>query len=225
MTSLQRTSLTHSLLFVSATPVLLALYTLLARQSISPGELVGVGIGAVGTITLAGGASVSAEQKVSIVGDLIALSASAAMIPYLLVGRQLRPWMPVFVYAAPVTALAAFLLSLSGLLLENDSHPLGWLGLGTVYGADTFRYTLYVLYLALVPGLVGHTGLNALLRHFPPLIITLVLNMEPLVGSVMGWVAGVQAAPGAFTYLGGGLVFVSTAIVTWASSARERDGG
>lgn len=39
-------------------------------------------------------------------GDLAALCASLAIIVYLLVGRSLRQWMPLFVYAFPGGALA-----------------------------------------------------------------------------------------------------------------------
>ena len=65
-------------------------------------------------------------------------------------------------------------------------------------------------------------GFNTLLRHLDPLIISLACNMEPLLGSLMGWAAGVLTAPGAWTYVGGGLVLASTATVSIASHRREK---
>lgn len=41
--------------------------------------------------------------QVTIVGDLACIVASTAVIAYLSVGRHLRSWMPLFVYAFPVT--------------------------------------------------------------------------------------------------------------------------
>ena len=43
-----------------------------------------------------------------------------------------------------------------------------------------------VTYLALGPGLVGHTGYNSVLRYVSPLAVSISLTMEPLFGSVLG---------------------------------------
>jgi drug/metabolite transporter (DMT)-like permease len=216
--SVQLTSLTHSLLFVSATPVLLAVLTLIRRQPISAGELAGTGIGFIGTLVLA--SSAVSEEEVTVVGDLLALSASAAVIPYLLIGRKLRAWMPLFIYAAPVTCLAALQLSIASLLFEGSK--IFTAGGGGVFGwAGSIHFLPFVLYLGLVPGIVGHTGINALLKYMHPLIITLVLNVEPPVGAVMGYLLGVSSAPGWLTYAGGALILLSTCVVSYASSVRE----
>lgn len=60
--SVQATSLTHSLLFVSATPLFLAGGTWLLRKPISAGELAGTGVGAVGAVLLATDAARSDGQ-------------------------------------------------------------------------------------------------------------------------------------------------------------------
>ena len=41
--------------------------------------------------------------QVSLLGDLSSLCAAFSMIGYLEVGRRLRAWMPIFLYACPVT--------------------------------------------------------------------------------------------------------------------------
>jgi drug/metabolite transporter (DMT)-like permease len=216
--SVQRTSLTHSLLFVSATPVLLALLTLIRRQPISVGELYGTALGFIGTLVLS--SSAVSEEEVTVLGDLLALSASAAVIPYLLIGRKLRSWMPLFIYAAPVTLLAAFQLTLAAILVEGSKCFVS--GSGGVFGwAGSMHFLPFVLYLGLVPGIIGHTGINALLKYMHPLIITLVLNVEPPVGAVMGYLVGVSNAPGWLTYAGGVLVLLSTCVVSYGSSLRD----
>ena len=42
----------------------------------------------------------------------------------------------------------------------------------------------------------GHTGFNYLVKYVHPLIISLVLTLEPLVGSMLGWARGVAPLPG-----------------------------
>ena len=96
--SVEATSLTHSLLFVSATPLFLAAGTWLLRKPISAGELAGTAAGLAGGVLLATAAARS-DAQVTVRGDLAALSASLAFVGYLLIGQRLRTWMPLFVYA------------------------------------------------------------------------------------------------------------------------------
>ena len=164
------------------------------------------------------------------------------------------------------------------MLLEGAGAGVGG-GRGSVWGwLASAHYLPYVLYLALVPGIVGHTGrwaggqrqagggsggggarggahtparvdtqacgchplcsappplppppgFNGVLAHLSPLVISLACNMEPLIGSLLGWAARVVAPPGAWTWVGGALVLASTALVSVAQhrrEARERERG
>jgi drug/metabolite transporter (DMT)-like permease len=218
---LEHTSLTHSLVFVSFTPVLLAAGQFALRHPVSKGELIGSAVALLGGIFMAGGASARKEQEVHAAGDLASLLAAFAMVGYLSIGRRLRHWMPTFVYAAPVTAVAALVLSLAGLAVEGVSvvrsgkHGVfGWMGSG--------RHALVVLYLSCVPGIVGHTGFNMLLKHLTALIVALAFQLEPLVGSVIGYVFGVMHAPGVFTYIGGSIVLAATVAVSVSANYRKR---
>jgi drug/metabolite transporter (DMT)-like permease len=85
------------------------------------------------------------------------------------------------------------------------SGVFGWLGAA---------WFAYVAYLALGPGLVGHTGINAVLRWLPPLVISMVLIMEPVIGSLIGWMLGVDVIPGAWTLLGGAGMIAGLILVT-----------
>jgi hypothetical protein len=78
-------------------------------------------------------------------------------------GKRLRAYQPVFVYAMPVTAIGATLLTLCGLAFEAhtffgaDRHGVfGWLA--------SAHYAPFVIYLGAMGGIVGHTGLNTLLK-------------------------------------------------------------
>eukprot|EP00887_Chlorella_sp_A99_P004149 scaffold23.g4149.t1 len=204
--SVEHTSLTHSLLFVSATPLLLTL------------------VGLVGAVLLATAAA-RTDRQVTVAGDLAALCASLAIIVYLLVGRSLRQWMPLFVYTFPVTALAAVELTTAGAALEGARFTAA--GAHGVFGwAASPHYLPLVLYLAgpgrAGPGIVGPTGFNSLLRYLPPLVISLACNLEPLIGSLLGWAVGVASTPGPWTYCDGALIMGSTALVSVASSRREK---
>lgn len=83
-----------------------------------------------------------------------------AIIGYLHAGRILRAWMPIFLYALPVTGLAAVLLSAVSMLLEGTA--LNKLGAEGVFGYLEHRRFWLVLYLAIGPGLTfPHSQLDA----------------------------------------------------------------
>jgi len=218
---LQHTSLTHSLLFVCCAPLLMALGMWALRMSISRGEVGGTLLGFLGGVLLAVGPRSAREaQEVTVAGDLASLMAAVAFVGYMAAGRTLRRFMPIFVYAAPVTGVAAAQLTLLGLAFErhtvigaSNDGVLGWLA--------SARYAPWVVYLAVGPGIVGHTGFNTLLRYLTPLTVSLAFQLEPLVGTLIGWAAGVAPAPGWSTYVGGAVVLASTCAVTYAATQRE----
>lgn len=251
--SLQLTSLPHSVLIISLSPVLLVLHARFVGGpgAVALGEGLGVALAAAGAVVLSagaaaaspkggagsggGGASSSAHDvPASLLGDAAALAGCASVIPYLLIGRRLRtasaaspdapPPLPLFLYTAPVTTVAAALLTVAGALI--DSPPtlaesiFGWLLPG---GGGLTSYGPRVLYLAVFPGIVGHTGFNFLLAHVAPLAVSLALDLECVVAPVMARLAGVTVAPlGVSTWVGGAMLVAAAVIVTVAGARRER---
>ncbi|KAK9915319.1 hypothetical protein WJX75_007587 [Coccomyxa subellipsoidea] len=116
---IDHTSLTHALLYVSITPILIAAGMWAMNKPLSKGENIGTGIGAMGGLLLA--FSGVKEGEVTFVGDFACVIASLAVIAYLSIGRHLRAWMPLFVYAFPVTGSAAGILTLSAVSFGGAS--------------------------------------------------------------------------------------------------------
>ena len=80
-----------------------------------------------------------------------------------------------------------------------------------------------VLYLSVVPGILGHLGFNIVLKYGAPrLLLTLSLAIEPLLGSLIGWSVGLAEAPGIFTWIGGAVLLISTLLVVVAGHRREQ---
>ncbi|KDD74340.1 hypothetical protein H632_c1389p1 [Helicosporidium sp. ATCC 50920] len=236
--ALHHTSLTHALLLICSTPILLTVLALLRSQPLSWGELSGTAAAALGSALLAlgsgtthassrggqvglDGGSSTGPVSPSWQGDLAALLGAVAAIPYFTIGQNLRQWMPVFVYACPVTLVGAVVLASSSLLFEPVSL-LGRQEAGVFGWVWNFKMTLCVLYLSVVPGIVGHTGLNTLLKYHTPLVLSLALTSESLIGSAMGWAVGVVALPGVWTWVGGAVVLASTVAVVLSQHVRER---
>ena len=202
--SLDQTTLTHSLLFVTAHPLVivvgmavLAPFFARVRRPMEA-ETIGAVICFVGAgVTLLDAGSDQGDQTVSILGDVLAFGGAVFVVGYIVVGRILRTWMPIFVYAFPVTLIGGLLLLPCSWLFEPsfaDFGAAGWV--------DPAYFRTF-LALALFAGLLGHTGLNTCLRYISPLVVSISVTMEPVLGSIIGWVFFETGVPGLWTQLGG----------------------
>ncbi len=209
--SLDHTSLTHSLLFVTAHPLVIVVGMVILGKSLSPREMAGAIVGFIGAgVVLLG---VQSEGDATLIGDTAAFIGAVAIVGYLAAGRVLRRWVPLFIYAFPVTVIASLLLVLSSILLEGTGFSSEHSHL-EVFGWLKFSWLSAVIYLALVPGLVGHTGINGVLRYLDPLVISVAVLFEPLIGSVIGWALGTTTVPAVHTWVGGMFLIGGVILVT-----------
>ena len=210
--SLDNTTLPRSLLFVTSHPLVIVCGLLLLRKPIKSKSAIGAVIGFLGAsiVILAG----ESEGDATLVGDLFAFLGAVTVVGYFAAGRILRSWMPLFIYAFPVTFIAAVLLSISSIFGEGStvsmSNPdvslFGWL--------LSSKWTILIFYLAIGPGLVGHTGLNGVLKWVSPLLVSSCLVMEPLIGSIIGYYFVSTEIPVFETIFGGVIMIIGTLMVT-----------
>jgi len=215
--SLDRTTLTHSLLFVTAHPLVIIIGLWLLRKPATKMQSIGALVGFIGAAVVVGGGA--SETGVSLYGDFLAFLGAVTVVGYLAIGRMVRGWMPLFLYAFPVTLVSAIALTAWAILSEGLTFNLD--DMTGAFGWISITWILYVGYLALGPGLLGHTGINAVLRWIPPLTISMMLIMEPVIGSIIGWIVGVDSIPQIWTLIGGLLMVSGLALVTFDSESEE----
>lgn len=242
--SVDHTSLAHSLLLVWTTPLLLVLLMFLrywvAKQRAGGGgstgrvplgdsegpppplpptllESAGAGVGFLGVALLLSSVSSSnvEDRGVTIAGDAAALLGAAAIIPYLEGGAKLRAWMPLFVYALPVTLGASLWLALASLVLEGGQGATFWgTGPTAIFGFLGSPRRFGVAFgAASVSGILGHTLVNLAVKHISPLLISVSCLSEPLLGSLLGYAIGVQGVPGAMTAIAAPLLILGGVLV------------
>ncbi|MFL2963693.1 MAG: DMT family transporter [Candidatus Thalassarchaeaceae archaeon] len=211
--SLDNTSLVHSLLFVTTHPIIIVLMMPILGSSVSKSHIVGAFLGVFGAIITFG--DIEKGSEITFIGDLAAFMGAVTVVGYMFIGRHLRSkrQMPVFVYAFPVTFGAGIWLAFSALLFEpvsiSDTVPESEL-----FGWMDSVWLLWVFYLSLGPGLAGHTGINTVLKWFPPILVSVVLLFEPVIGGLIGWLFTDQITLGYWTLLGGPIMLIGAIIVT-----------
>ena len=211
--SLDNTSLVHSLLFVNSHPLVLVAIMPLLGSAVSRGHIAGALIGFTGAaVTLL---EVGGGGEASLVGDAAAFLGAVTVVGYLLAGRHLRSarGLPIFIYAFPVTLGAGIWLSASSIVMEGSSIS-SVAPEGSLFGWADVSWLPWVAYLSLGPGLCGHTGINTVLRWIPPIVVSISLLLEPILGAVIGWLWTREVEMGLFTVIGGAMMIAGAMLVT-----------
>ena len=203
VTSLDYTSQTHSLLFITAHPlvILIGMFVFVRRPNRL--ELVG-GIAAFtgAAISMLDAGDVQGDRSVTFFGDQLAFLGAVFVVGYIVCGRILREWMPLFLYAFPVTLIGGLLLVPASYLLESDYSDFGAFG---YLGHETL---VWFVLLAFIAGILGHTGLNYCLKYVSPLLISISVTLEPVLGSLIGWMFFSTGIPGMWTWIGGPILML-----------------
>ncbi len=199
--SLERISVAASVSLVTATPLLLAGWSLITgRDRPKPALWGALALAAVGVGFIAGadlglsrpdGVSLgsAASQRSALVGDALALLGAVAIAGYMLLVRRLGPQLPVLAFMGLATAVAAAAL-LSGAALVGlplrPPHAQAWWAL---------------LVAAVVPQLVGHGLLTWSLRAATPTQVGVATVGEPVGASLLAWWIFAEV-PGPWTLVG-----------------------
>lgn len=212
VTSLDHTSLAHSLLFVTSHPIIIVAGTALLVRRPHKLETTGAILGLIGAgITLLDATN---SGEVTLFGDFLAFLGAVTVVGYIVAGRILREWMPVFVYAVPVTLLGGILLIPISILMGEETAALGWVE------SDLLGWFVLLAFLA---GIVGHTGLNACLRWLTPLTISFAVTLEPIIGAFIGWFFFDEGVPGQWTWFGGLILITGIMLVIKGGAEGELD--
>jgi len=220
--SLDATSLTHSLLFVTSHPIIIVIgMMVLAKTSKDVefphrNEILGAMIGFLGaSLTLTSLGEQQGDHVVTLYGDLLAFAGGVFVVGYIVCGRVLRIWMPIFLYAFPVTLIGGVLLIPASYVLESnftDFGPFGWLAM---------EFLPWFLLLAAISGFLGHTGLNTCLRYVSPLVVSVAVTLEPVIGTLIGWLFFDSGTPDHRTVLGGMILLVGLLMVVIVQESEQ----
>lgn len=204
--SLEHTSVASSVVIVTSNPVMVAIgAALFLRERNSPRMVAGIAVAVAGGIVIAVGDWDLGDRR--IFGDLLALLGAVAVAGYYIAGRSLRERLSILGYVAPVYGTAAVILAAAALATGSpftgfDVEVYGWL-----------------LLLAMLPQLVGHSSLNWSLGYLPATLVATAVMAEPIGASLLAW-AVLDEAPPVTTAAGGALVLAG--VFTTLTRARPR---
>ncbi len=192
ITSLERRTVLISVVLVSTGPIWVALLErFFLGTQIARAVLVGLGATVIGGVLIAFGGSgdLSALGRNPTLGSLLALLGAIALAVYLIIGRKLRAEMPLLPYIWLVYGCAAVTLII---VLIVTQTPI------TGYPSQSY---LWMLCIALLPQLIGHTSFNYALRYLPATVVGVIGQMEPIGSSIIALFV-FREAPGTVALIG-----------------------
>jgi drug/metabolite transporter (DMT)-like permease len=192
ITSLKYIPIATSVVLVNSHPlfVVIASYFFLGERPTSR-SLIGTAIGLAGMVVISHDAL--GDLQLAMKGDGLALLGALAVVGYFIIGRKARARVSLLGYVTPLYAACSLLLLICVLIAGNSLGP---------YGVSTWAY---LIALAVVPTIIGHTVFNWAIKHVRPTAISVAFLGEPVVASVLALIFFGQRPPLA-TFIGGAFV-------------------
>lgn len=215
ITSLEYTSVASSVVLVATSPLWVALLApITIREPVARPVFWGMGLALVGG-TIVGlsdsctwtGVEISCPSFSEFVageaflGDFLALAGAWAGAGYLLIGRRLREKMSLIPYIFVVYGMAALILNL---FMFSAGQ--------TLSGYPPMVY-VWLLLLALVPQLLGHSTFNWALRYLSAAYVSVTLLGEPIGSAILAYFF-LREVPSAMMAFGAILILVGIYIAS-----------
>jgi drug/metabolite transporter (DMT)-like permease len=194
ISSLEHTTVASSVLFVSTHPVFVGLGSVLFLRE-RPSRILAVGI----ALAVVGGALIGFGDLrfggSALRGDLLALGGGVMAAVYFLIGRRVRRTVSLFEYVAVSYGTAAALVLL--LCLATRTPVVG-------YAPTTYAY---LVLLAVVPQLIGHSTINWALRRLSASRVSVFVLGEPVCSALLA-IGVFGEVPGGLNLLGAAIILV-----------------
>ena len=155
-------------------------------------------------------------------GNWLAFSASVGMAAYLVIAKNLRSKVDLFVFMFSLFLFASIFLLvamvLAGEPMSVSLHP--------VYGIFGWMTPVQdrlplELYMAIVCNIIGTTGYIAVMKYFDPVVISMVMLTEPVIAAFLGVLVGVDQLPGMQVWIGDAIVCTGSVLVIYSGSRKK----
>lgn len=212
VTSLEYTSVLISTVIVTTSPIWVALLEFIfLRTKLSPPVMLGLAIAIAGglVIGLSGGADIEGAKTNHLLGGALALAGSISVAIYFVVGRKLRAKMPVIPYIWLVYGCAGVILI--GVVALNGIPIVG-------YSPSAY---LWLVAVAVLPQLIGHSSLNYAIGYLPATIVSIITQTEPI-GSAMLALLLFSEVPTAVQIVGSAVILGGVTLATLAPARKAK---
>lgn len=205
--SFEYTSVLVSVVLVNTNPLIVAiLEVFFLRARLGSWVIAGLAVGIIGSVIVAlppdGALSLGGNP---LLGSLLAIIGSITVAFYFVIGRKLRARLSLLPYIWLVYGCAALTLLIVILLMRIPV---------TGYSAKGY---LWLLAMAVIPQLIGHSSLNFALKYFPATYVGVTAQLEPVLGALIAFFL-FQEVPFAVQIIGSAVVLTGVVLASVGQS-------
>lgn len=180
ISSLQYTSVASSVVLVTMNPIFVGILSfLILKEKLHFTLIIGIILSVLGSVILTIGDSgvdgFAITNSTALWGDVLALTGALMASFYLLIGSRIRERIDLMSYITVVYSFSAVFLVLVSLVMGLSF---------TGYKSESY---LYMLLLAVLPQLLGHTSFNWALKHLKSSMVAVTTMGEPIGASVLAF--------------------------------------
>ena len=206
ISSLKYTSVASSVVIVTTNPVFVAVFSFLFLRERQPAELIsGAVLCVAGSALIAIGdggiAGLAAAGSHAVTGDALALAGAVAGSGYIIAGSRVRERIDTIPFITIVFTIAAVILLAV------------CLALGTPFGGYRSSSYFFMVLIALVPQLIGHTAFIWALGHLRAGMVAVTILGEPVGATILAWFIFGETV-GAVQFAGMMLIFSAIVITS-----------
>ena len=178
--SLKYTSVASSVVLVTTNPIFVGIFPWLILREKQHGEIiVGTILCLIGSVVIAAGDSglhaLVPVNSMALTGDILALVGAVMASAYLVTGSRVQERLDILTYITIVYTTSALFLVLIALATGVSF---------TGYRSSSY---LYLVLLAVVPQLVGHTAINWALRHLRAGMVAISILGEAIGATILAY--------------------------------------
>jgi len=208
--SLNYTSVLISVVFVSTAPLWVALLEFLVlRTQLSRLIIAGIFLAIFGGVIIGLGGAETESATTNLWGAFLSLVGAMTVSVYLIIGRKLRAKMAIIPYIWLVYGCAGIILLV--ILIISGTPVTGYSGNGY----------LFLLMMAIIPQLVGHSAINYVLGYFPATLVTLGAQLEPIGAAFLAYLV-FQELPTPIQVLGSGVILAGVVMAILGQTQNQQ---
>ena len=151
-------------------------------------------------------ASLAITNPEALLGDLLALGCAIMDSAYPMVGSRMRTFTPTFIYSTLVYGFSALYLVAA------------CLAAGLPFSGYRPASYMYLIALAVIPQIIGHTSINWALKHVRASMVSITILGEPVGSALLAWLFFSETIG---TLQGAGIAAIFAAIILGSRTARR----
>ncbi len=203
ITSLQHTTVAHSVLFVSTNPIFVIAITWgLLRQKVRTAQIAGTAIAILGMVFIQWRNLATAAGQDGTWGNLLALMGGLFAAIYLVIGKQARQELGTLIHVEVTYLTASVVLFMAAYGTGNAILP------------ATTGEAIFILLLILLPTIGGHTIFNWGLKPLGVPVVSLFGLLEPIEAALLAFIILGEFVP-LYTILGGMIILAGLGVAVW----------